>query len=86
MDYAFLLDTNNPKPANSAEHKEEETNSLYLHISPQDATGRFSSAIHTHQMHLQDAPQEQRTGMSATAQSLRSSMDFILYARVFVRT
>ena len=45
-------DTNNSKPANSAEHKEE-TNSLNLHISPKDDNRRISSATNKHQMHLQ---------------------------------
>ena len=45
-------DTNNSKPANSAEHKEE-TNSLNLHISPKDGNRRISSATNKHQMHLQ---------------------------------
>ena len=48
----YHSDSNNPKPANSAEHKEE-TNSLNLHISPKDDNRRISSATNKHQMHLQ---------------------------------
>ena len=50
-------DTNNFKPANSAEDNEE-TNSLNLHISPKDDNRRISSATIKRKIHLQEAPQK----------------------------
>ena len=52
----YHSDTNIFKPAKFSRQYTEETNPLYLHISPKDDNRRISSATIKHKIHLQQLP------------------------------